>query len=485
MKILISWLAYRHDFNRDQETEAVKGINPEGTNYNMHKYFYKYDKHILLFSGRGDGAGAERLKNEINREFSDHVIDLINMEIKDPINLAEIKPKVEARLMELSDHEIDIFVSPGTPAMYVAWYICHTTLSLKTRLIQTRPAKFTQTNEPELLTINVEKSRTPITSVIKEQRLDIMEEEVYDYLITNSIKPTYNKAELLAQNDKSTVFIYGDTGTGKEHLARYLHEHSIRKSKPYVIVNCSAFSDQLLESRLFGYKKGSFTGADKDTQGKFEEAEGGTIFLDEIGDISPYMQQVLLRVLQEKEIQPIGGKSKKVNVRVISATNKDLASLCKEGKFRWDLYYRLVVAELELPSLQNRGTKEIDEMISFFLRSKKKELKRPAILKIQTEARQFMHNYSWPGNIRELGNLIETLYVLCEEEATLSDIPIRFKESNKEKSLNWKDVEKEHIEKVLRLKKGVQLQALQALGYGSINTLRNKIKEYGIDLEKI
>ena len=482
MKILLSWLALQHDFIRNKDSGALLGVNTEGPNFTLHKHFYKYDKHILLYSGSKDEIGSAFLKSSLLTDFPDHVLELVNMEIYDPIDLAEIKPKVEARLIGLSGHDMDLFVSPGTPAMYAAWYICHTTLNLKTRLIQTRPARFTKDNKPELLTIEAEKSHTPVTSVIRETRLDKPEEELTDYKVTAALRPIYRLAELLAQNDRSTVIIFGDTGTGKEHLARFIHDCSIRKTKPYITVNCSAFSDQLLESRLFGYKKGSFTGADKDTPGKFEEAEGGTIFLDEIGDISPYMQQALLRVLQEKEIQPIGGKSKKVNVRVISATNKNLAELCKSGRFRLDLYYRLVVNELELSTLQERGAEELDEMIDFFIKKKKSDLKRPSMLKLAPDVRRFMHNYSWPGNIRELQNLIETLYTYCYREVTVNDIPSRFKKSGKELSLNWKDVEKAHIEKVLKLKKGVQLQALHALGYGSINTLRKKIKEYNIDI---
>lgn len=482
MKTLISWLAYQHDFIRDKDSGALKGINPEGTNYNMHRYFYKYDRHIILCSNKGDGSGAEMLKNSLLKEFPDHSIVIINMDIKDPIDLSEIKPKVEARLMELSDDDIDIFVSPGTPAMYLAWYICHSTLSLNTRLIQTRPAKFSKTHQPELLTIEVERSHTPVTSVIKEQRLDKRDEKSTDFLITDSIKSIYHKAEMIAQTDKVTVLILGQTGTGKEHLARHLHNNSIRKNKPYVSINCSAFNDQLLESRLFGHKKGSFTGADKDTLGLFEEADGGTIFLDEIGDITSYMQQSLLRVLQEKEIQPIGGKSKKINVRIISATNRNLINLCKEGKFRWDLYYRLAVAELELPNLEHRGTKEIVELVDFFLRKKKEDLRKPTILKFSAEVKQFIQNYSWPGNVRELENLIETLYVFCSDTVIIPDLPARVREIPRGKSLKWQDIEKEHIENVLRLKKGNQRQTCLAIGYKSINTLRKKIEDYGIEI---
>jgi transcriptional regulator with PAS, ATPase and Fis domain len=482
MKILISWLAYQHDFIRDKETNAVINVNPEGPNYNMHRYFYTYQKHILLCSNKGDDAGALMLKYSLTKEFPDHVLEISNMEIKDPIDLAEIKPKIEAKLMELSEHEIDIFVSPGTPAMYVTWYICHSSLALNTRLIQARPAKYSKTKIPELLSIDVEKSSVPVTSVIKESRLDKPDEAPKDVIVTDSIKPVYQKAKLIGETDKVTVHISGETGTGKEHLAKYIHDNSIRKDKPYTTLNCSAFNDQLLESRLFGYKRGSFTGADKDTAGLFEEAEGGTLFLDEIGDISPYMQQSILRTLQEKEIRPIGGKAKKINVRIISATNKDLPTLCKEGTFRWDLYYRLVVAELELPSLQSRGKKEINEMIDYFIKKKMKDLKKANLLNFQNEAQQFLHNYSWPGNVRELENLIETLYIYCDKEVSISDIPSRFRESRIEKSLKWTDFEKSQIEKVLKLKRGNKRQACLALGYKSINTLVKKIKEYDISV---
>jgi DNA-binding NtrC family response regulator len=173
-----------------------------------------------------------------------------------------------------------------------------------------------------------------------------------------------------------------------------------------------------------------------------------------------------------------------VDVRVIAATNKNIPELCRDGKFRWDLFYRLAIAELELPSLLNRGTKELDQMIEYFLQKKREELRKQNLIAIETDVRQFLHNYTWPGNIRELENLFETLYIFCDKEVTINDIPERFKVSNDEKSLRWEDVEKAHIEKVLKLKKGNQRQAWLALGYGSINTLRSKIKEYGIETEE-
>ena len=480
MRTLISWLAYNNDFHREGEKGILKGVNKEGPNFSMHRHFWNYDRHILLFSGMGDETGAEMLRNEIMREFPGHKIEIVNAGIKDPINLAEIKPVVEARLMEIQDDEIDIFASPGTPTMQVAWFICHTTLRLRTRIIQMRPPTRVKTGKPELVEMKIEQSSVPVTAVIKEKRLDErgMKEE---YLITDSLRHIYDLAEKIAQNDRTTVLIYGETGTGKEHLARYIHSNSPRKDKEFVTVNCSAFSDQLLESRLFGYKKGAFTGAEKDTKGLFQMADKGTIFLDEIGDISPYMQQALLRVIQEKEVHPLGGRSEKVDVRIIAATNRNLTEMCKEGRFRWDLYYRLSVVELTLPSLAERPHEDLEMMIDFFLESKRKELMKSNPLVLNRDTITLLEKYPWPGNIRELENLIESLYVCCEGEIKPEHLPERFRKPQKTGSLSWKDAEKAHIEYVLKLKKGNQRQAWQALGYGSINTFRSKLREYGIN----
>ncbi len=482
MKTLVSWLAYNNDFERSNENGAVKGVKKDGPNFNMHKHFWKYDRHIILYSGKGDKTGVEMLINAILKEYPDHIIEKIDMGIDDPINLAEIKPKVEAFLLDIDKDEIDIFASPGTPTMQVAWYICHTTLNLKTRIIQTRPQEKSKSGKPDLLVMDLEQSTTPITMMIKEKLIQErgMRE---DYVITPSIKPIYDMAGLVAQNHFTTVLIQGETGTGKEHLARYIHENSPRKKKPFETINCSAFSDNLLESRLFGFKKGSFTGADKDTPGLFERASGGTIFLDEIGDISPYMQQSLLRVIQEKEIQPIGSSTIKIDVRIISATNKNLANMCRDGKFRWDLYYRLVVTELSLPDLLERGSAELEDLINFFIRKKQIDMKKIHPLTINPEARQLLLSYPWPGNVRELENLVESLYACCSGTVKPSDIPLRFKNVPIEESLRWEDVEKRHIEKVLKLKKWNQRQACKALGYKSINTLRSRIKEYNIAIE--
>ena len=220
--------------------------------------------------------------------------------------------------------------------------------------------------------------------------------------------------EILPQiaESSSTVLIEGASGTGKELFARAIHSLSPRKKKRFVAVNCAALPDSLLESELFGYKAGAFTDARRDKPGRFALADGGTIFLDEIGDISPAMQVRLLRVLQERVIEPLGGvEPVKVDVRVVAATNKDLAELVRQGKFREDLFYRIRVIHLKLPALRERREDIpllVDRMVAKFNRLQGKDI---AGVSEEVMARLMEHDY--PGNVRELENIIEQAFVLC------------------------------------------------------------------------
>lgn len=209
----------------------------------------------------------------------------------------------------------------------------------------------------------------------------------------------------------SSILIQGETGTGKEVLARTIHLMSPRKNKPFIAINCGALPETLLESELFGYKKGAFTGADKDKPGRFALAEGGTLFLDEIGDISPSLQVKLLRVLQEHEYEPLGGtKPVKADVRILSATNKNLENLIEEEKFRQDLFYRINVINLVLPGLKDRKEDIADLAVTFMETYSAKQNKK--IAGFDSEVFKLFFDYSWPGNIRELENVIERMVVL-------------------------------------------------------------------------
>jgi PAS domain S-box-containing protein len=211
----------------------------------------------------------------------------------------------------------------------------------------------------------------------------------------------------------STVLILGETGTGKELVARTIHEQSPRRGSPFVAVNCGALPDTLLESELFGYKAGAFTGASRDKPGRFALARGGTLFLDEIAEVSPALQVRLLRFLQERTFEPLGAvRSETADVRIIAATNRDLADMVRKGSFREDLYYRVNVVRIELPPLRNR-TEDIplltEQFITHFNRIQNKSVKG-----ITSEALSLLIAHNWPGNIRELQNVIERAFILCD-----------------------------------------------------------------------
>ena len=219
---------------------------------------------------------------------------------------------------------------------------------------------------------------------------------------------------------KSVVLILGESGTGKERIARAIHQHSPRANHPFVAVDCGALTETLLESEIFGHVRGAFTGAVADKKGVFEEAEGGTCFLDEIGDISPNMQAKLLRVLQEHEVRRVGGKDwAKVDVRVIAATNQNLDALVAKGTFRQDLYYRLNVVAIHLPPLRDR-VEDIPLLAGYFLKCYSQENGK-SVTAISDAAMKLLCDYSWPGNIRELENAIEQAVVLSNQPVLVPD----------------------------------------------------------------
>ncbi len=236
---------------------------------------------------------------------------------------------------------------------------------------------------------------------------------------------TFIKAS--AASDTS-ILIQGESGTGKELVADAIHSIGERRNSPMITVNCSALSESLLESELFGHVKGAFTGAAQDRIGRFEQADGGTIFLDEIGEVTPYIQVKLLRVLQQKEIERVGeSRKRKIDIRIITATNKDLKSMVDAGRFREDLYYRLKVFPIYLPPLRNRK-EDIPLLVNHFIKknNEKSVIKAKGIAKIALKA---FVNYSWPGNIRELANAIEHAFVLCSDrQICLNDLPLEIKE---------------------------------------------------------
>jgi len=281
----------------------------------------------------------------------------------------------------------------------------------------------------------------------------------------------------------STCLITGESGTGKEVVANLIHALSSRKDQPLVKVNCSAIPENLLESELFGYEKGAFTGAVQRKMGKFELADKGTIFLDEIGDMPLILQSKLLRVIQEREIERLGGLHPiKIDVRIIAATNRNLEEEVKYGNFREDLYYRLNVVKIELPSLKERKN-DIPILIDFFLK-KYNDRHKKGIKGISKEARDIMIKYDFPGNVRELENIMERAVVLARGEyITTEDLSISQVKPGLAKDGSIKDVvgsiERDMIIEALKKNNWVQTKAAASLGM-SERVLRYKMNKYGI-----
>jgi two-component system, NtrC family, response regulator HydG len=276
----------------------------------------------------------------------------------------------------------------------------------------------------------------------------------------------------------ATVLISGESGTGKELVARAIHYNSVRSSAPFVPVNCSAIPENLLESELFGFVKGAFTGASETRAGFFIVADGGTIFLDEIGETSLSMQVKLLRVLQDKQICMVGAKhTRSVDVRIIAATNKSLINLVEQGHFREDLFYRLNVITIDLPALRERG-EDIILLTNFFVDKFSKEIGKPKP-EFTENALNAFKNYSWPGNIRELENTIQRLIFMSDHKTIdTSDLPEGMRYTiQRDKGLDrtLQEMEVEYIRNVLASVQGNKSQAAQILGIDR-KTLRNKLK---------
>ncbi|PIZ67798.1 MAG: hypothetical protein COY19_04905 [Candidatus Marinimicrobia bacterium CG_4_10_14_0_2_um_filter_48_9] len=295
----------------------------------------------------------------------------------------------------------------------------------------------------------------------------------------------------LAKTDFS-VLIQGENGTGKELIARALHQNSRRASRPFVAINCAALPDSLVESELFGYEKGAFTGAGQRHLGKFEQANGGTIFLDEIGDMGILAQSRLLRVLQESEIYRLGGnESIKVDVRVIAATNKNLKEAIQSGQFREDLYYRLSVFPVTIPPLRERR-EDIIDLLQYFLENYRRE-DQPVIHDFSHSAIELLKGYNWPGNIRELQNISRRLLLTIENEVVKADdLPMEFRPKTElaehrtslvtdDRLAPLTEIERDAIMRTLNYTHHQIVAAAKILGIGR-STLYRKMATYGIHL---
>ena len=350
----------------------------------------------------------------------------------------------------------------------------------------------------ERLIIYVKKA-VAMFQVVKENRR-LRDEVKSQYRFGNFIGKSKAMREVFEMIRKvapanASVLVEGESGTGKELVAKSIHFNSPRGDKPFIAVNCSALSENLLESELFGHERGAFTGAVTKKKGRFELADNGTLFLDEIGELSTSLQVKLLRVLQEKTFERVGGTQPiSVNIRIIAATNKKLEEEMVKGRFREDLFYRLNVVRILLPPLKQRQ-EDIHILVKHFIEKYASERKTAVPVKgIDQEVGRLFYDYSWPGNVRELENLIERVMILCPNDTVrASDLPAGFKD-NVHNALHLEGVpnhaklyetlamiEKAMIERALKMADNVQAHAASILGIGK-SGLNQKIKKYNLDV---
>ncbi len=428
----------------------------------------------------------------------------------------QVFDKAEPALQKLPEALPDILISdyrlPGmdglallqavkqrAPACELILITAYGSIELAVQAMQHGASDFiTKPFSPEELAVKLERLAQRLAQQremekLQAQNLYLREQEERKYNFgeivgsSSTMQEIFRVLQKVAPTD-SSVIIYGESGTGKELVARALHKNSRRSAGPFIRVHCGGLTETLLESELFGHEKGAFTGAIKRRQGRFELAEGGTIFLDEIGDITAAMQVKLLRVLQEKEFERVGGEETvHVDTRIVAATHRDLKAEVEAGRFREDLYYRLHIVPINLPPLRQR-TGDLALLIQHFLARMEKEIGKPG-LRIDPQAEELLLNYHWPGNVRELENLIERAAVLCDHSLiTVTDLPPLVKDrsaifslpdDNLDLNQTLEEVERALLERALKKAHGVKAEAARILGIKT-TTLLYKLGKYGM-----
>lgn len=476
MRILVSWIAWYRDFDLENGSASS-----EGPTFELYQsdYLQPYERHLLLSSAEEGDTRSEVLYTTLKREFPAQTdkLDFRYADLKDPLDYQEVKARIEQILAPFKDRELDILFSSGTTVMRMVWVLFHLEQNgYRTRLIQGLDREMGQ-GEPGFRLLELEGSSIA-------GRLDALEasrkQAQPGRLVPDCLEDVYRQATQAARVTTLPVLIQGPSGAGKELLARHVHEQSPRREQDFIPVNCAALGPELLESRLFGYRKGAFTGADENRAGYFEDAHGGTLFLDEIGDISPYLQQSLLRVLQEGQVTRVGEtQTRRVDVRIVAATNRDLVQACEAGHFRWDLYYRLAVVELHLPPWRDYPQADRERFLDFFIVQRQHLHPHQLPLRLSPAARSWLLAQAFPGNLRQLDTLITRLYVFCEGKIEPEDLLRITRPRDLSYDLSLAAHERRHLLRVLKAYQYNLSQSARVLGI-ALNTLKNKMDSYGI-----
>jgi len=430
MDVLLTFAGNRDPFN----PETIEGNFTDGPVLTLLNE--KQFQHIYIFTTPNTLINAQGLRREITEKNHKNETRILNIDIPDPTDYEELYLHLYKRCQEImTEHEGQkpkyfIATASGTPQMQTVWFLLAQSRLVPATLLKITPPRFLKPNQKAVSEIKLSLGKFPRISSPSQRELAIettylrkekLEAERKDLVLQFSQYKMIGKSTQLEQikdtikaasQYDSAVLIQGATGTGKELVARAIHFNSMRKTEPFIVVNCAAIPETLVESELFGHEKGAFTGAIQQKKGKFELADRGTIFLDEVGDMPLSAQAKILRVLQDNEITRVGGtRTVKTDVRLIAATNRDLAALISEDMFRDDLYYRLRVIDIQMPSLIERR-EDIPLLVEYFLGLHNHRYKHQKQINRETMKRLF--EYDWPGNIRELENTIERAFVLSK-----------------------------------------------------------------------
>lgn len=481
---IISWVATVEDFDGSS-------VKPTGPNATLHLRYFQpqyHKQHILLHTssdGKEVDPKAAALAHFLRNAYPDRAIQTQAIKLADPTDLSGLLLNCRKVLEQLTsgEDEIIIFVTPGTKEMHLAWALLHLENAFKTRLLRSYPEKIIERRKRQLRKseaeawfeeLKIESSYQAHTLLISEraQRTPTKATAAPNgHYLSAILEPVYERARQVAAHSQIHALILGESGTGKENLAKHIHQNSAQANQRFVAINCASLTDSVLESRLFGYKKGAYTGADKDTPGYFETYTDGTLFLDEIGDISPFMQQSLLRVLQEGTFTRMGETTeRKTNARIIAATHRNLRERCKAGTFRWDLYYRLSVAELHLPALAEWPLAERNGLLAHLAAQASQKLNVP-LRELSKEAQKVLDAYTFPGNIRELENLLTRLHIFGKGKVHPAELPDYIRNAAGEHDYTLETASRRHAHNVLKgPANGNKTQAATLLGI-SRNTL--------------
>lgn len=352
---------------------------------------------------------------------------------------------------------------------------------------------FVKSHNPDNLFFEIEKAEK-MNNLLKDNKIFQKQLGKEEYLFDSDNKKMKKSIDIARRSaaSRANILITGESGVGKEIMAKFIHNNSDRNDRPFIPVNCASFSENILESELFGHVKGSFTGATRDRTGCFEEADGGTLFLDEVGEISLSIQVKLLRVLEERVVSPVGSNKKiPVDFRLIGATKQNIKELIKEGEFREDLFYRINTIQLKIPPLCERK-EDLDSFISYFFNKFAKDTSKK-LRKIDPDLKKCLNNYNYPGNLRELKNIIERIVVLSHDGIIRKEyLPPEVKNSEESSSYNKgkfsvvkplkkarKEFESDYIKKALDQNDGNITKTAKKLEI-SRRHLTNKVKEYGL-----